>query len=67
MSIRRFVVIFVVMILACKTNITHAQQKFVADKVVAVIGNSAVFYSEVEQKSRSLVAQRLEEIGRAHV
>lgn len=38
-----------------------AQQRFMADKVVAVVGNSSVLYSEVEEMSKTLVERRREQ------
>lgn len=36
----------------------RAQEKFTADKVVAVVGNSAVLYSDIDKYSKALIAQR---------
>lgn len=38
----------------------QAQQRVVADKVVAVVGNSAILYSEVDEMSRQILQQRRE-------
>ena len=38
-----------------------AQQTIIADKVVAVVGNSAIFYSDVVDYSKQIVAQRKEQ------
>lgn len=43
------------------TDEASAQERFVADKVVAVVGRSSVLYSEVDQMSKALVAQRREQ------
>ena len=40
---------------------TQAQDKFTADKVVAVVGRSAILYSEIDKYSKALVAQRKEQ------
>ena len=42
---------------ACAVSGSNAQDKFTADKVVAVVGQSVVLYSEVERYSKALVEQ----------
>ena len=45
-------------LLGAGTQRAEAQQKFIADQVVAVVGNSAILYSELEEVGRQLVEQR---------
>lgn len=40
---------------------TAAAQKYTVDKVVAVVGNSAILYSEVMERSRELIEERRKE------
>ena len=42
---------------ACTVSGSNAQDKFTADKVVAVVGQSVVLYSEVERYGKALVEQ----------
>ena len=42
---------------ACAVSGSNAQDKFTADKVLAVVGQSVVLYSEVERYSKALVEQ----------
>lgn len=39
----------------------HSQEKFVADRVVAVVGGSAILYSEIDELGKQLVQQRREQ------
>ncbi len=47
-------------ILAALATLSAEAQTVIADKVVAVVGNSAILYSEVVDYSRQIVAQRKE-------
>lgn len=44
----------------CCVSGLRAQDKFTADKVVAVVGHSAILYSDVEKYGQALVEQRRE-------
>jgi len=55
-----------IIILACATFGIFSfnalsQERFTADKVVAVVGSSSILYSDVEQAAKSIVQQRREE------
>ena len=48
-------------LLACALcNRAAAQQQFTADKVIAVVGNSMVLYSDLERLTQSLIDQQKE-------
>lgn len=47
--------------LLCGATAGSAQQKVMADQVVAVVGNSAILYSDIEEMSKQLVEQRREQ------
>ena len=48
-------------LLACTLcNRAAAQQQFTADKVIAVVGNSMVLYSDLERLTQSLIDQQKE-------
>lgn len=51
---------FFIVILMAMTSLVVEAQTIIADKVVAVVGNSAILYSEVVDYSRQIVAQRKE-------
>lgn len=51
---------FFIAILMAMTSLAVEAQTIIADKVVAVVGNSAILYSEVVDYSRQIVAQRKE-------
>ena len=46
--------------LMAMTSLVAEAQTIIADKVVAVVGNSAILYSDVVDYSRQILAQRKE-------
>ncbi len=56
--LRSFWKVFTTILVAFTATTVTAQEPFVVDKIVAVVGNSAITYSEVVQQANSLVEQR---------
>lgn len=57
---KRILVLVAALVAALTTSVAQ-QQVVIADKVVAVVGNSAILYSDVVDYSKQIVAQRQEQ------
>ncbi len=57
---RRILILAVALVAALSTGVAQ-QQVVIADKVVAVVGNSAILYSDVVDYSKQILAQRQEQ------
>lgn len=57
---RKFLILAATLVAALSTGVAQ-QQVVIADKVVAVVGNSAILYSDVVDYSKQIVAQRQEQ------
>lgn len=55
---RRFVKLFTVSAALVMATSVAAQERFVVDKIIAVVGSSAITYSEVVEQAKALVEQR---------
>ena len=55
---RRFVKLFTVSAALVMATSVAAQERFVVDKIIAVVGGSAITYSEVAEQAKALVEQR---------